>query len=324
MRIATWVTDIFPSLRRALDDASERITDANLATAIMLASLEVISPTAFGFAIPWQSHLITARSLMMKRLACKHSKEDEPICSFLWSWLSYLDVMGALSGGTADFQCSVEDEVLLPLAPDQASEAGSDHDMDEIDCVLGFTLRCLRLLALVADLIRRRSQQRAVAAGGSASVMETVRLAARLDQDLRNSMTRSPHPCRHVPALEAEDMRRMAAANEAFHLAGLLHLHRRVLGKKSSHPDVQALVKQTQDILGDVQPGSASGAGLLFPMFTAGCDVTDDSARVRMLERFRRAETSGMAQVRTARRLMERSWVTGRPWETLLTTEFIG
>ncbi|KAH6691319.1 hypothetical protein F5X68DRAFT_259401, partial [Plectosphaerella plurivora] len=66
MRMATWVEDIFPALRRTLNDDDGPMSDAKLATAIMLASLEIISPAAFGFDIPWQRHLGTARSLMSK------------------------------------------------------------------------------------------------------------------------------------------------------------------------------------------------------------------------------------------------------------------
>lgn len=328
MRIATWVDDIFPTLRRALDD-NGRLSDANLATATMLTSLEIISPTAFGFDIPWQRHLSTARSLMRKRITdMSIFPEENKLCSFLWSWLAYIDVLGSMSGSlVSSGSLTNEEDSLLPLMIDQAGARGFDHDLDEIDCVLGFTLRCLRLLARVADLIRRYDQQRLAAAGnlkgGSAPAMEIVRLAARLDQDLRNSMTRSPHPCQHLNSLEVGDMREMTAMNEAFHLAGLVHLHRRVLGKGSSHPDVQALVRQVLKCLDGIRRGTTEVA-LLFPLFTAGCDALGEGTRVRVLERFRSAETSGMTQVRRARSLMEKAWVTGKPWETLMTTEFIG
>ena len=44
-RIAHWVENVFPSLRRALE--TNQITNEGLATAIMLASLEIISPNTF-------------------------------------------------------------------------------------------------------------------------------------------------------------------------------------------------------------------------------------------------------------------------------------
>jgi hypothetical protein len=101
-RIALWVQDIFSHLRKALDDPSQIITNSILATAIMLASLEIISPNAFGVIVPWQSHLETARQMILMRGGPKgmrtESRKDR-VSSFLWSWFAYLDVLGSLSGG---------------------------------------------------------------------------------------------------------------------------------------------------------------------------------------------------------------------------------
>src|ERR1700761_7186156 len=65
-RIAMWVKDIFPKLRHALI-GQEPVTIGNLATAIMLASLEILSPSAFGVKIPWRDHLTVARQMIVAR-----------------------------------------------------------------------------------------------------------------------------------------------------------------------------------------------------------------------------------------------------------------
>jgi hypothetical protein len=109
-RIALWVQDIFPNLRRALDDPSQIITNSNLATAIMLASLEIISPKAFGVEVPWQKHLDTARQMIAARggpQRVQSSSRGDKVSSFLWSWFAYLDVLGSLSGGKANSSSSV-------------------------------------------------------------------------------------------------------------------------------------------------------------------------------------------------------------------------
>jgi len=101
-RIAHWVQGIFTNLRKALDDPSQIITNANLATAIMLASLEIISPNAFGVTVPWQSHLDTARQMILMRGGPKGMRTEsrrDRVSNFLWSWFAYLDVLGSLSGG---------------------------------------------------------------------------------------------------------------------------------------------------------------------------------------------------------------------------------
>lgn len=101
-RIALLVQGVFAGLRRALDDPSQIITNANLATAIMLASLEIVSPSAFGVTVPWQTHLDIARQMVSMRGGPKGMRTEsrtDNVSSFLWSWFAYLDVLGSLSGG---------------------------------------------------------------------------------------------------------------------------------------------------------------------------------------------------------------------------------
>lgn len=102
IRIALWMQDVFANLRQALDDPARLITNGNLAAAIMLASLEIISPNAFGVTVPWQSHLDIARQMIDQRGGPKSMRlqgRNDKVTDFLWSWFAYLDVIGSLSGG---------------------------------------------------------------------------------------------------------------------------------------------------------------------------------------------------------------------------------
>lgn len=152
-RIALYVQDIFPNLRKALDDPSETIPDASLATAIMLASLEIVSPVAFGVAVPWQRHLDTARQIIAARggpEGMRTAAREDKVASFLWSWFAYLDVLGSLSGVTTNSSSS---SWVLDY------EANDENDY-QIDCILGFTSRCVRLLSKIAELARVCDNQR--------------------------------------------------------------------------------------------------------------------------------------------------------------------
>jgi hypothetical protein len=301
MRIALWVEDIFPALRQALNDQEQIISNANLATAIMLASLEIISPTAFGFDIPWQKHLNLARDLMKKRLADLEripsgSSEQDQICSFLWSWFAYLDVLGSLSGGPSDSDASPA--LLLDYGISSTGE-----DQDEIDCIMGFTTRCVHLLAQTAKLARQCDGQRIgvdqkVIKGWTPSP-KTVECATFLEQALTDSLQQRTRPCKHIHAgiIDYLDRAEMVATNAAFHWAGLVHLHRRVLGKASDHADVQGPVQRIIECMRSIRQGGTAETGFLFPMFTAGCDINDDEQRAQILERFRSVENSGMTQV---------------------------
>jgi hypothetical protein len=297
-RIALWVQDIFPNLRKALDDPSKIISNANLATAIMLASLEIISPKAFGVAVPWQRHLDTARQIIAARggpQGMRTAARGDKVASFLWSWFAYLDVLGSLSGVTT---ASSSSAWVLDY------EASDETDY-QIDCILGFTSRCVRLLSKIAELARICDNQRI---GPDHTIQsdwkpsdETIARAEKLDRELSESRLHPSKPCTHMQssgeAAYQWDSLEMAATNEAFHWAGLVHLHRRILGKPSTHPDVQNAVREIHGALYKVRKCSSASACLLFPIFTAGCDTQDEKQRADILERIKGVERFGMTQV---------------------------
>lgn len=291
MRMAVWLEDIFPALHSTLSDTCV-VSSTNLATAIMLASLEIISPKAFGSNIPWQKHLNLARDLMRKRFPAfrqmHSSSHEDQVCSFLWSWFAYLDVLGSLSGGPRQNGSPF----LLPM--DQGD------DPDEIDCIMGFTTRCQHLLSQTADLARLSDAERIrdnVVDPAWQPPPSTIDKAASLDAALRDSLSRQPAPCAHIPpSPSGRNTLEMAATDEAFHWAALVHLHRRALGKPASHADVAEPVRMIMGCLARIRSGTAE-MGMLFPMFTAGCEVVGEGPREEVLGRFRNVERNGMTQV---------------------------
>jgi len=246
----------------------------------------------------------------------------DKVSSFLWSWFAYLDVLGSLSGAKANDSSSAW---ILDYELDVESEF-------QIDCILGFTSRCIHILAKIAELSRicdseRIGHDHAIDAEWKPSE-EIVARAEKLESDLAVSRLHPARPCTHIQASDEAayhwDSIEMAATNEAFHWAGLVHLHRRILGKTSTHTDVQTAVREISGALYKVRRGSSAEGCLLFPMFTAGCDTQDDKQRAEILERIKGVERFGMTQVHKARTLMEKAWETGKPWETLVAGEFFG
>ena len=341
-RIALWVQDIFPALRHALSEPGHKaaISNANVATAIMLASLEIISPTAFGYDIPWHSHLALARELITARpgglrvggrahrgLRGEEEGGEEQICSFLWSWFAYLDVLGSLSCGPRD----VPSTWILDY------KVYDSEDDDEIDCIMGFTTRCVYILAEVAELARRcdalragsavPDQHEAGAGGGWSPPPQQAEHGRALERRLRQSMAAPVRPCSHIVhsgGVERWDRPEMSAANLTYHWAGLTQLYRRVFGHGREAPAVTGAVAEIIACLADIRHGGTAEGCLLFPLFTAGCETTAAPDRELVLERMVSVEKCGMTQVQKARKLMQSVWETGKPWETLVDCEFIG
>lgn len=297
-RIALWVQDIFPNLRHALNDPNRIVSNSNLASAIMLASLEIISPKAFGIAVPWRQHLETAREMIAARGGS--ALMNSAVSNFLLRWFSYLDVIGSLIGGPTDIASSTNSSWAV-------NYDSYRDDENQIDCLLGFTGRCISTLAKIAELARICAVTRI---GPDHNIREDWKpceeikeRAEKLISDTEEALSSTMvQPCQHMHsvggATDQWDTRQMVAVNEAYHWAGLVHLHRRVLGKPSDHPDVQMAVRE---ILGTalykIRKGSTAEACLLFPMFTAGCDAHDVTQKALVMDRMMGVEEFGMSQV---------------------------
>ncbi|MCJ1304390.1 hypothetical protein MMC08_007202 [Hypocenomyce scalaris] len=328
-RIAIWVRDVFPTLRHALTSPAAPITNANLATAIMLASIEIVSPNTFEVPVSWQTHLSLARSMILARGGAQSVHRKDKVSYFLSRWFAYLDVLGSLSGGKND----------QPLfggnywANDNNDDGEDDEQEFQIDCLMGFTSRCVSILAKIAELARQCDNER-IDTDGSVRPdwkpsLHVIEVAEKLKRDLEDARMHRWRGCPHRRASTASpdsswEFLEMVATNDAFHWAGLVHLDRRALGKPSDDPEVQLAVREIVGALGKVRRGGTAEANLLFPMFTAGCDASDLLVRGEIMERLRGVERSGMTHVRKARTLMESVWETGRPWETLVAGEFVG
>lgn len=358
-RIAVWVSDVFPSLRNALDhDLNEQVSNTNLATAIMLASLEIISPSSFGVSIPWQNHLNIARSIIRSRGGPHSISRKDPVMYFLTRWLAYLDVLGSLSGRrneeplfAGNYWTSSHDEGVSTKELSLLDDEGDDEDDYTIDCLLGFTTRCVSILAQVATLARECEPHRIDPETGNINTdwRPSVEISARaqlLRKDLESAQQHEQKQCLHhspqlskaslvesekqrsqspsYPEMSDKDAEESFATNSAFHWAGLVHLLRRIHNLPRSDQQVQNAVHEIVKIIDTIREGGSAEACLLFPMFTAGVEAENHLDRAVILARIKGAETLGMCQVSRARRIMEKVWDTGVSWESLVNGEFFG
>lgn len=329
-RVALWVRDVFPRLRESLAAATDpsAITNSTLAPAIMMASLEIISPNTFEVPVSWQNHLTMARQMIIARGGPRGMDRSDHIAWFLSRWFAYLDVLGSLSGNKND----------QPLGsfywnPENAS---ADEDF-QIDCLTGFTNRCVGSLARISELAKRVEPFRIGPNGtvfegfqpSSDIIAQAHSIRRELEEGLTSGMVFKGCNHRESSAAKSEsegawDATEIYATNEMFHWAGLIHLYRRVLNFPSTHASVQTAVQEIVGLLYKVRRGSTAEACLLFPMFAAGCDAQDQGQREKIAERLRCVEGFGMTHVGRARGVMQRVWETGKAWESLVEGEFFG
>ena len=348
-RIAGWMSDVLPALRQALDepsspgipDATDPSSLAPLAAAIMLASLEIVTPNTFSIRIPWQQHLQMARRLIIAKgglhhLAQKADGARDKAIFFLSRWFAYLDVLGSLSNRHEQplFGAYLEDGGGLWLVN------RDNEEIYQIDCFFGFSGRCIALLAQVAELAAGCDNQRIDPVTNqvkttwrpSADVKQAAedlkqRLNASAGMVFRGCTHTNPNSPQSPNEQESDDAAaaEIYATNEAFHWAGRIHLARRVLALPSSDPEVQDCVEHVLELVTQkIRPGSSAESCLLFPMFTAGCEAQKQEQRRSFMQRMEAVEGWGMSHVGHARRLMQAVWDTGKGWETLVQGEFLG
>ncbi|RMZ80651.1 hypothetical protein DV738_g2634, partial [Chaetothyriales sp. CBS 135597] len=345
-RIAVWVRDVFPALRQTLEDVSNtEVSNANLATAIMLASLEIISPSSFGVSIPWQDHLSVARSIIRSRGGPNSVSRQDPVMFFLTRWMAYLDVMGSLSGSRSDeplfagnYWSSSGDLSSTTSSRSLSIDDESLEDEDDytIDCLLGFTTKCVSILAQVALLARECEPHRIDPLTHKIRVNwrpgpDIEARADKLRRDLEHAMSHEQknfsyasalyqeYPERRYSAVQmsAQDAHESLSTNSAFHYAGLVHLLRRVHNLPRSDPAIQSAVHSIISVLSSVRVGGSAEACCLFPTITAGLEAESELDRMEVVRRLKKAEQLGMCQVGRARRLMEESWRRGESWEEM-------
>ncbi|KAE8381129.1 fungal-specific transcription factor domain-containing protein [Aspergillus bertholletiae] len=317
-RIAHLVSNVFPALRVALEDPHEKVTDNHLATAIMLLSLKIISPGTFEVPIPWQSHLKLARQLFLARQE-QMTYPGNRIGPFLARWLGYLDIMGTLS-------CR-HTEPPLPEYYSLITTCCSVEGFDEycVDCFSGFTPRTGLFLTKLGKLVHQCDNERFDEMGiwisGWKPSANIILEAQELINDLETLRARAHANSRHFRDSGATDI---IAGDKAFYYAGLLHLHRRVLGTSPFSTPVKEALSGLREALTQLRFGASAEVGTVFCLFTAGCETRDPKQRMDIQERFEALEQTGMKQIQHARKLMQRCWDEELPWIALARGEFLG
>jgi hypothetical protein len=349
-RISRFLDHTLGVLSKSLGDQDASTSDTTLATAIMLCSYEIIAPGSFDAT--WQVHLSAARKILLNRPAATRLNRN-PFSFFLIRWFAYLDVLGSLSGEQS--QPLIPESYWTPNPDDEVPHGFQDDDT--VDCVLGFTTRCVAILAKIGELARECESLRR-----QWPMMEDQRWtppkdifdqATALQQELEHAKNRATDCCAASatyhnhgdhqiheihsdldmnfqpnspgsPIAKSNSPSELLSTNLAFHCAALVHLYRRVFYLPREDQQVQSAAHQILNAFKKISRGGNAENCLLFPLFTAGCEVLDDKSRNYVLERMEGLENIGMTQVGRAKIVLERVWREGGSWDEMVGGEFIG
>ncbi|KAE8552612.1 hypothetical protein EYB25_003991 [Talaromyces marneffei] len=321
-RIAHWVRDVFPALRHALNEPDGNVTDSHLATAIMLVSLKIVSPSTFEVPITWQTHLKLARDLFIARGIHLHCQPDNKVAWFLGQWFCYLDIIGSLSCRYSG--APVLDSSHWLIAASQGISDNpyqEDEDNDEhyrVDCFLGCTRQTGAHLARLAHLTHRCDNERFDEVGNFRTDWtpshDVIQAGQSLLEGMRRARQRGHVPGTHHTELEDDEM---IAIDMAFHWSGVIHTHRRVLGDTGYSAEIHEAVDNLCSAIARIRSGSSTECSVLFPLFTAGCESRDPQQRLDIMTRVMNFETEGLKQFKNARKLMQRCWEEDLPWMAL-------
>jgi hypothetical protein len=300
VRILRYVTNVFSRLAEAFQ-SPEIVSEKHVATAIMLCSLEIVSPQAFEHRIPWYTYLNMARD-MYKQRCDAHAWQATANADmyFLCRWYGYLDIMGSMSGAHRP----------EPLDLNVYWVTNPDEPDDTIDCLLGCTMHCMRLLGDVAKLIKDCQHTRFDAVQDKVRPMwqplgshaqQARSLIADLEKSSQRSVTTCPHETINSPrpleAPHSTDLKELMSVNVIYHWAGIIQLHRRVLNTPQDSTEVCYAIDKVLELLGTMRAGSPAEACMLFPIFSAGCEARDSERIGAFRRRTEDISRLGMRQV---------------------------
>ena len=321
-RISKYVDEMFTSLKEAITNPHKEISNITFATAIMLGSLEIISPNAFKASTPiaWQAHLGIARNIIQRRgIRAQTVDRNDDESYFLTRWFAYLEVLGSLSGSKPE----------LPLfGGDFWAEDPMDPERgNRIDCFFGFTDRCICILAEIAALAKTRDKEfdeHKVQGYSEESFKPSKKIqqkAETIRADLKRSMIQPYHGCHHTrrrastpnptddpSASSTTHALEITTTNDSYHWAGQIFLSRRVLRLPPTHNNIQQAVQVILTGLGRIRQAGTAEACMLFPMFIAACEAVEQDDRERLMERLVSVQDAGLSQARMAVELVKALW----------------
>ena len=293
-RIELYLHNVPGDLRWAINDRST--SPATLTMLLMLTSMRLtcdLPANSDAFReLPWHFHLKAAKRLVYLRRSELRKNSDDGF-QFLVRWFAQLESMKR--------PVDVEDENPLVLnmygqgSCHPCSGISHPEEWDtHIDCLWGTSLRCLMRVTKTIQLIGRASSRTpfSIAISETSRQLEAMILEKELNVAIATPLT---YTLRCQSSVNDSELPKLVAINQSFHLAALIHLHRGLLRKPSSHHEVQGPTKRILSILDKL---GASNNVLLFPTMTAAFEAQSREDREIVIHQFELMESIGFSAVR--------------------------
>jgi hypothetical protein len=313
------------SLSRLLKENHKASESKVLAIVISLGSFDIFSGSDAG---DWKRHVNYAKSILNQReinfykiyedfLNSNSSTFESNLFSFLFRWLTYIDVVAFLASPLISSSI-VSQKPIYPITPEYNShekyyEFVRTSQTVIIDPLSGFDIRLLPVLDSMRQLIKESSDD-AIDGRISLSIMKRALILEKCILMINEASKVERYK-------KSEGDKTMYSTNCIFCQTSLLILNRRVLKIERNSHSVQNICNDIRlEIENCLTPGSPADVCSVFCIFTAGVESIDPSLRQFFDTRLSQLIAMGETRVgQKALSVMYKTWSTGREWTEVAT-----
>ncbi|KAJ5495501.1 hypothetical protein N7539_000617 [Penicillium diatomitis] len=293
-------------LREALLDPEQATKAETVTTAMALCTNDVCN----GDMDVGRAHLRGVLRLLMTFLEherMSYHKMNDTYVQCLVKWFRSMDVLAALSGVHGE---------CIHRPGSGALDQLSDHTSWHVDCISGYSLRLMPILARISKLVKEvRHLAHGTVETDCALPRGTRIQAEELEMELYQFL--EPRTSNDALSCGGSVVIELRCSHFAFVHAALLHLHRRVQLLPKAHIKVRTDVANILDILRFIEPDSSMNVLLLWPVFSAGCETEEWEVQNEIFTRMGHMQDRGMGNFTRARQVLRQYWTFGShlPWD---------
>lgn len=309
-RISLWLDEAMTNMSRVLKGPAEKVSSSCFVFAILIVALEMVYHTKSGASHNWTQYTEAARQIITTREAIEPPQQElAGVLPFLARWFTHMNLISGFTGG----------HVLMSAAEKLSAKylVGVSACGDSVlhaDRSLALSMRCHFLLSSISDLLRLHGEEpvdlQQMTGSERAQSDSIIDRGHQLIRDFERALADSTIQQIVPPSLphkqDSPDQPTLSLLNAAYHHAGILLLHRRLLRVPTSHPDVQTRVTSIMDCASRTKFGEAC---LMFPLFAAGCEAREEGQRDFFMKAILRLETRGIVGATRVRTLMSENWM---------------